>query len=241
MPARLLTQRIAWLAVAAALVGAAVYAILVGVSDKPDKDTRDPAPIIQRTYPPPAADRMSGPGVTTVGVHLAAEPYAIGDLEVAEQVRFALPVRTLTLSPPSGLAEADAGDEEPQVTQLQVEINGQPVALPRTSMVQIPMRIELDEPTTEVTLRYRLVAAAVRSSPAPAGRVLVRLAPLTSDASPVLVDLVGEGVRNLVCPDLPAKDQVCGSQRGNVWTAGPLPAEIAAVVAQLDLPSPGTS
>ncbi|WP_109505287.1 hypothetical protein [Nocardioides speluncae] len=184
---------------------------------------------------------MSGPGVTTVGVHLAAEPYATGDLEVAERVRFALPVSGLTLSPPSGLARDGAGDKEPQVTQLQVDISGQPVALPRTSLAQIPIRIELDEPTTEVTLRYRLVAAAVRSSPAPAGRVLVRLAPLISDASPVLVDLVGKGVRNLVCPELPAKDQVCGSRRGNVWTAGPLPADFAVVVAQLDLPDPGTS
>lgn len=241
MPARVLTRRIAWLAVAAALVGAAVYALLADVSDKPEKDTQETAPIIQHTGPPPAADRMSGPGVTTVGVHLAAEPYPIGDLEVAERVRFALPVSDLTLSPPTGLATAGAGDDEPQVTQLQVEINGQPVALPRTSLVQIPMRIELDEPTAEVALRYRLVAAAVRSSPAPAGRVLVRLAPLVSDASPVLVDLVGEGVRNLVCTDLPPKDQVCGSQRGSVWTAGPLPAEKAAVVAQLDLPDPGSS
>lgn len=241
MPTRVLTLRIAWLAVAAALVGAAVYALLVDVSDEKDRDPRDPAPIIQHTGPPPAADRMSGPGVTTVGVHLAAEPYPSGDLEVAERVRFALPVSALTLSPPSGLGNAGAGDEEPQVTQLQIEINGQPVALPRTSMAQIPMRVDLDESTTEVALRYRLVAAAVRSSPAPAGRALVRLAPLTSDASPVLVDLVGEGVRNLVCPELPAKDQVCGSRRGNVWTAGPLPAEFAVVVAQLDLPDPGSS
>lgn len=92
-----------------------------------------------------------------------------------------------------------------------------------------------------MTLRYRLDAAAVRSSPAPAGRVLVRLAPLTSDASPVLIDVVSEGVRNLVCPELPAKDQVCGTRRGKTWTAGPLSAEYAVVVAQLDLPDPGSS
>lgn len=241
MPVRVLIRRIAWLAVAAALVGAAVYQVLAGVSDEEDKDPQDRAPIEQHTGPPPAASRKSGPGVSEVGVHLAAEPYAIGDLEVAERVRFAKPVSVLTLHPPGGLAKAGAGDEDPQVTQLQVEVDGQPVALRRTSLVQIPMRIVLDEPATEVALRYRLVAAAVRSSPAPAGRVLVRLAPLTADASPVLVDVVSEGVRNLVCPELPAKEQVCGTQRGKMWTAGPLPAADAVVVAQLDLPDPGSS
>lgn len=241
MPARVLTQRIAWLAIAAVLAGAAVYAVLLGLPDKSDKDPKDSAPPAQHTGPPPAANRMSGPGVSTVGVHVGAEPYAVGDLEVAERVRFARPVTELTLSPPSALAKVGEGEMEPQVTQLQVEVDGQPVVLPETSLVQDSITVELGEPTTKVSLRYRLVAAAVRSNPAPAGRVLVRLDPLTEGASPVQFDVVGDGVRNLVCPSLPAKEQVCGSQRGTTWTAGPLAADKATVVAQLDLPDPGAS
>jgi hypothetical protein len=55
----------------------------------------------------------------------------------------------------------------------------------------------------------------------------------------VVVEVIGGTVRNLVCPDLPVSDQLCGRQRGTVWSTTTLPLSRSSVVAQMDLPQPG--
>ena len=92
-------------------------------------------------------------------------------------------------------------------------------------------------------MRYRVEGSTDRSQPAPVGRALVLLPrhPLRPRCRrpSVVVEVIGGTVRNLVCPDLPVSDQLCGRQRGAVWSTTPLPLSRASVVAQMDLPQPG--
>ena len=93
-------------------------------------------------------------------------------------------------------------------------------------------------------MRYRLQGEADRSQPAPVGRVLIALPPITVADTQigdpvVVVEVLGGNVRNLVCPDLPVSDQLCGRQNGRVWSTTTIPLSRSLVVAQVDLPQPG--
>lgn len=185
-----------------------------------------------------------GPGLTEPGIHVVAQPDATGDLEVLEQVRLAAPVRRLRLEPlhasGSGVSAAT-----PTVTGFQATADGAVVSgAPASPMPRSGEWLQLPAPATDISMRYRVEGAASRSQPAPAGRALVVLPPLTA-ASPeigatmVVVEVVGTHVRNLVCPDLPAAEQLCGRQQGAVWTTTAFPLGRSVVVAQVDLPAPG--
>ena len=92
-----------------------------------------------------------------------------------------------------------------------------------------------------VELRYRLLGAATVSTPSTPGRALVLLPPIAADDRlkklPVVVEVTGTGVRNLVCPGLPADDQLCGRASSSGWRTVALPPRATAVLAQLDLTS----
>jgi len=209
----------------------------------PDGATRNP-PTTAESLPGSVA--TTGPGLTEPGVHVVAEPDATGALEVVERVRTAAPVRELTLALPQASASGTAG-VTPTVSGFQADAGGLVVTdTPATPLTTAGDRLELPGPATEITMRYRLSGAADRSQPAPAGRVLIVLPPLTQPDSgvgdpSVVVEISGGTVRNLVCSDLPASDQLCGRQQGRVWSTTRLPLSRSTVVAQLDLPDPGGS
>lgn len=189
-----------------------------------------------------AGVRTAGVGLTRTGTAVSASPTPSGDLEVVERVRFAAPVTGVRLALRESPAPALAG-VRPQVRGLQIQAGAAPVVAPAAVAAAAPVVVRLPA-TRELTLRYRLGSTAVRSNPAPAGRVLLAVAPLVAPSAtsgPVVVDVFGSGVRNLVCPALPQREQTCGERRGTAWTAGPVPARDAAFVAQVDLPDPGAS
>jgi hypothetical protein len=193
---------------------------------------------------PASAAATSGPGLTEPGIHVVAQPAADGTLEVVERVRLERAVSALLLAPPRPRGGGAAG-ANPTITGFQAQAGGLVVTdAPASPLPADGERIELPVPATDITMRYRLEGSTDRSQPAPVGRVLVLLPPVTrSDPAlgdpPVVVEVVGGTVRNLVCPDLPVSDQLCGRQRGAVWSTTTLPLSRASVVAQMDLPQPG--
>ncbi len=192
----------------------------------------------------PAPVATSGPGLTEPGIHVVAQAGADGGLEVVERVRLPAAATTLAIALPrasgSGVAAA-----VPTITGFQAEAGGQVVS--DTLAAPLPDggdRLDLPVPSTDITMRYRLEGGAERSQPAPVGRALVLLPPVTAaEASlsglPVVVEVVGGTIRNLVCPDLAVAEQLCGRQQGSLWTTPSIPLGRSVVVAQVDLPPPG--
>ncbi|MEP6632442.1 MAG: hypothetical protein ABJA89_18365 [Lapillicoccus sp.] len=186
----------------------------------------------------------SGPGLTEPGIHVVAQPDAAGDLEVMERVRLVTPVRRLALArlhaSGSGVSAA-----VPAVTGFQAEADGAVVVdAPASPLPAGGDWLELPAAATDIVMRYRLEGGVSRSQPAPIGRALLVLPPITAASSelgplPVVVEVVGTQVRNLVCPELPGTEQLCGRQQGQVWTTTALPLGRSVVVAQVDLPAPG--
>ncbi len=186
----------------------------------------------------------SGPGLSEPGIHVVAQAEADGALEVLEQVRLPKPASTLTVRVPrasgSGVAAA-----APTISDFQAQAGGQVVSdTLATPMPPAGDQLALPAPSTDITMRYRLEGGAERSQPAPVGRALVLLPPVTAAEPalaglPVVVEVVGGNIRNLVCPDLDARDQLCGRQQGSLWSTAPIPFGRSLVVAQMDLPAPG--
>jgi hypothetical protein len=186
----------------------------------------------------------SGPGLTQPGIHVVAQAGADGSLEVVERVRLPKPAATVMIDVPrasgSGLAAA-----VPWITGFQAQAGGQVVTDTLASPVpESGDRLELPAPAADITMRYRLEGGATRSQPAPVGRALVLLPPVTADEPalaglPVVVEVIGGNVRNLVCPELDAPDQLCGRQQGSRWSTASIPLGRSVVVAQIDLPAPG--
>jgi hypothetical protein len=261
VPRSVVVQRTLGILVAAVL---AVFAVLVS-GRSPSPEAPDPsstlgvtpsAPATSTSSPPastpaptaastPAdAAATTGPGRTEPGIHVVAAPGVDGTLEVVERVKLGTPVSALLLAPPRPRGGGAAG-ANPTITGFQAQAGGLVVTdSPASPLPAAGERIELPAPATDITMRYRVEGSTDRSQPAPVGRVLVLLPPITrSDPAvgdpPVVVEVIGGTVRNLVCPDLPVSDQLCGRQRGAVWSTTPLPLSRASVVAQMDLPQPG--
>jgi hypothetical protein len=102
----------------------------------------------------------------------------------------------------------------------------------------------LDLPVTSgdrFELRYRLTGATVRSTPAPAGRALAAIGPLTggvADDFPVLIIVSGDTVLGLSCPLLPLSQQSCGSRNAPAQSIErELPWRLALTSVQFDVPS----
>jgi hypothetical protein len=215
----------------------------VGASDPTSGSTlTGPGPATTTSGTAPVA--TSGPGLTEPGVHVVAQAGADGGLEVLEQVRLPTTATSLAIALPRASASGVAA-ATPTISGFQAQAGGQVV----TDTLASPLpdggdRLELPAPATEITMRYRLEGGAERSQPAPVGRALVLLPPVTAaEASlsglPVVVEVVGGSVRNLVCPDLAAAEQLCGRQQGSRWTTPSIPLGRSVVIAQVDLPPPG--
>lgn len=133
---------------------------------------------------------------------------------------------------------------KPRVTDLQVSADGELVSVPSSSRVLAESSlVELPRAARAVVLRYRVQNASSRSLPGPPGRALVLLPPISTmppgASLPVVVEVRGGTVLNLLCPGLDRGHQLCGHDSGAAWYSDQLPAGRTAVVAQVDLPPPG--
>lgn len=263
MPRSVLVQRVLGLAVAVVFGAASLWALgrtpeprpvsASAISTTPSSASTSSAPTSSGTtstssagtIPPAAAPgATSGPGFSQPGIHVVAQVGADGGLEVVERVRLPKPAATLRIQVPqasgSGVAAA-----VPSITGFQAQAGGQVVTDILASPVpELGDRLALPAPATDITMRYRLEGGAERSQPAPVGRALVLLPPVTADEPalaglPVVVEVLGGNIRNLVCPELDAPDQLCGRQQGTLWSTAAIPLGRSVVVAQIDLPAPG--
>lgn len=178
-------------------------------------------------------------------MYVVARAGTDGSLEVVERVRTAVSVTVLPLRPPRSTSAPGTSGVTPTVVGLQAEAGGAVVSdVPTSPLPATGARLTLPSAAKDIVMRYRLESGADRSQPAPVGRVLIALSPITAaDASlrtlKAVVEVVGGSVRNLVCPDLPVSDQLCGRQHGTIWSTTAIPLATSAVVAQVDLPQPG--
>lgn len=187
---------------------------------------------------PTAGDRDdTGPATESTSLLMTVTPRASGMIDVVERVRTSTPVRQFLLRPPPGSL---GNGRRPLILDLTVEVDGRPVRqLPPATPTGATL-VVLRGATQEVVLRYRVGGVAKQRRPSPDTRALVTLRPLTLSAvgsSAATVEIVGVVVHNLVCPDRPPEDQLCGRNEGGRWRTVPLPVLESTVVAQVDLPA----
>jgi len=191
--------------------------------------------------PPPLGAGLAastGPGLTEVGIHVVAQPGPNGAIEVLEQLRLRSPVAVLDITAPVVAGIPGLAGAQPAVAGLRVTADGAPVILP-VGEPTTSGPVALPYPATAISLRYRLEGAIARVSPSPVGRVLMAISPIAAKGRgqlPVVVQVIGPGVRNLVCPRLGTGAQLCGREQGSVWSTPATPADLSLVVAQVDLP-----
>lgn len=253
MPRSVLLQRTLGVLIAVALAVCAVIAarrpVAVRVPEAGGTVSSAPSTtptVVTETLPGPAAAAVAttGPGLTEPGVHVVAQPASDGSLEVVEHVKVSTPVSSLPIAMPHTTSSGLAG-ATPSITGFQAQADGLVVTdMPASPLTTAGDRLQLPSAASEISMRYRLEGGLDRSQPAPVGRVLMILPPITAtDPSlgdpAVVVEVVGANVRNLVCPNLPVSDQLCGRQNGRVWSTTAIPLSRSVVVAQVDLPQPG--
>jgi len=202
----------------------------------PTATDRPPTPSARATRAP-----GTGPGLTEIGIHVIVQPDTDGDLEVVEQVLLARPVLSIGLAPPVPPAYPGVEGLTPQVVALQAESRGVPVAVGLSDPLVTREELRLG-PTTSLSLRYRLVRTSHRTEPSTLGRALAVLPAISAGDYPdlpVVIEVVGPGVRNVLCTQLTGDQRFCAVQVGQTWTTVDLTGRQVAVVAQLDLPAPG--
>jgi hypothetical protein len=193
-----------------------------------------PSPSVTPTRRPSA----QGPAITPTA-HLEAVSRPDGSFDVVETVTFRKPQNWLLVAPPQPSAGGPTmATAKPRAVNLRLTSDGRPVG---TATQEITQQLDLrfDETVQQIELHYRLTGATVRSTPAPAGRALALLAPLSRASDETLrttLTIRGAAVRNLYCPLLPPNQRLCaaseGPQRGVVSSVA---AGQAQVVVQLDL------
>ncbi|SDP64889.1 hypothetical protein SAMN04489867_3290 [Pedococcus dokdonensis] len=231
-----------WPAIGAALAVIAVLALVATVavrrldgSPTPTPVRASPAAPSTTTARPAAAD----PGRTEPGVHVQVTPRPDGTLEVVEQIRFLGASTGLQVDLPV-LKGVVSGARPPDVRIADLEVLSDGQRLPQqTDSIATGGRVLLPNAPLSVELRYRLTGAATVSKPSTPGRALVVLPPIATDDSlsklPVVVEVEGAGVRNVVCPGLATRDQLCGRRTKSGWRTITLQPDATAVLAQLDL------
>lgn len=214
------------------LAGVAGYAVIRSVGDLGDL-----VPNADGTARPAAdhsGDRARMPGLTRPGIFVSVGVTEAGRLEVSERARTGQAVDELSITPPPAL---DGAKRLPQLEDVRVTADGQPVEVPDT--VEVTTVVLLDRPATVIELRYRVVGASVRSKPATPGRATLSLRPAlatTLGDSRAVIEVHGTKVHTLVCVDLPLKRQLCGIHRNGGWRTQRLDTASSAVVALVDLP-----
>jgi len=167
---------------------------------------------------PPGLPR-SGPGADVPGAEVTAVVEQGGELVVYERLVVRPGTASVHLAQaiaqelPAGLRGAGA------VTGLQVAADGHAVT-PTTDGTG--WRVVPGAPFTQLVVRYRLARAFVRTPPAPPGRAILVLRPLTGlEASrgqdPVVVRVNDRRVGQVYCPAAP--QPLCDSGRGTLHVA----------------------
>lgn len=248
------------IAIAAPLIFVGAFFAGGWIIDKGQAPPTTPTLVENRAVPSPAASATAtdtapkssgalfvpggtvGPGLTEPGALVRATPTADGSLEVVELVRFSEPVTELSLGPPltKGLvARSRPGAIE--IADLQVQADGAVVDTGRRNLTT-GQTVQLPDAASTLRMRYRLTGSTVRSVPSTPGRALTVLPPITSPATlgslPVVVEVSGAQVTNVLCPGLGTNLQLCGRSWSQGWYSPPQRAGRTAVLAQLDLPDP---
>lgn len=230
------------LLVVAGLALASAVAVRVLVRDTTPGATALPSRASTPDGPAAATDTgRNDPGRTDPGIHVQVAPRADGTLDVVEQIRFLGASTGLEVALPEvkGVVPG-ALPTGTRITDLEVLSDGHRLPQQAASL-STGGRVLLPNAPLVVELRYRLEGAATVSTPSTPGRALVLLPPIAADDSlkrlPIVVEVSGAGVRNLICPGLDADDQLCGRKTGSGWRTTFLPPHATAVLAQLDLTS----
>ncbi|MEO7060823.1 MAG: hypothetical protein ABI083_13975 [Lapillicoccus sp.] len=203
----------------------------------PTPPPSSPGPSAAATTP----TATTGPGLTEAGIHVVAQAAADGSLEVVEQILLARPVSVIGLAAPVTPAYPGLEGLSPEVVGLQAESRGVPIAVALSDPLLTREELRFG-PTTSLSLRYHLDRATRRTEPSTLGRALTVLPAITAGDYPdlpVVIEVVGPGVRNVLCTHLPGDQQFCAVQAGQTWTTAALTGRPVAVIAQLDLPAPG--
>jgi hypothetical protein len=217
--------------VLALLVNIAAIWLVIHRSDSgPEKaDPVKPEPVLANT---------AAQAAETSEISLVVTPRASGTVSVVERVRAGDRLRLLTLRPPPSGPDDNL---RPQILGLRIEVRGKPLRKQPPTALTGSWLAALPSPARDIVLRYDLAGVTRRSRPAPDPRALLTLRPLTSTDlgdSTTVVEIAGVVVHNLVCPDLPVADQLCGRQEGDRWRTAGVPTDQSTVVAQIDLPPP---
>jgi len=180
----------------------------------------------------------SGPGIDVPGTRVRATVDRDGaGVDVVETLLLAAPgPGPLALTMP-----ALAGLGPTEVTRLGVELDGTPVAVTVTTRDGVRGWTVTPDGTgtRRAVLRYRISGALVRVAPAPAGRALALVTPLTAAVSqaagrPVVVDVIDSRVRGVACPGVQEGGSVCGSRTETGWTASVPAGATPVVLLQID-------
>lgn len=133
----------------------------------------------------------------------------------------------------------DAARAQPRIDQLSVRVDHEVVvahAVPGTTPAW-----DVDRPTSappkRMVVSYQVRGVVVPSSSSSPGRAIAVFSPLSWQAATGKATLVvlGVGIRNLYCPDLPSDQLLCGRHSGSSWTARLPTAASSPVLVQLDL------
>jgi hypothetical protein len=192
----------------------------------------DPASFAGQALP------AAGPGVTQPGILMLVSPAADGSFDVLELARLASPASVFTLRPaPVDRAGRQFASASGAATEVQVSAGDQQVVTGAT----IAAGVELPVPEgDQFELRYRLSGVTVQRTPAPAGRALAAIGPLTGGVDgdlPVLFVVSGGTVLGLSCPLLPFSEQACGSRVPPALSVQrELPWRLALTTVQFDVP-----
>ncbi|WP_426244236.1 hypothetical protein [Nocardioides sp. LHG3406-4] len=218
--------------VAATLLTVAAMALAIRASfsrDEPDPTgLPDIVPIASQAAVVKAAPRLE----------VEVVPLASGDVNVTEVLRTSKPLLALELRLPPSTSSRPLGTA-PRVLDLELDAGDVRMSVPPAGAAG-PWEVRLPEPSVVVTLTYRLVGATTHSAAAAKRRVLVHVRPLASAAGPpdasVVMEIRDVSVHNIVCPDLPVEEQLCGREDGGLWRTTTIPAAQSTVVTQIDLP-----
>jgi hypothetical protein len=228
-------SRSVWNGLLAALGAILLLTSCVGrAQPEPAPPTEGPSEEVHR------AAGGTGPGLTAPGIRLTAEPRWDGSFAMTE----AVVLRNATDTVPLTLPDVEAGlpalrGTEPLVVSFSAVADGEPVVL-APAQVDSATALPLFTAVSHLVLRYRLTGTTIRSTPSGPLRALALLAPLTATADGTLptnvVVVAGAGLRNAYCPRL--REPRCAVGAYPVLSVRPqIPAELAVVVLQLDLPA----
>ncbi|HEX6151425.1 hypothetical protein [Nocardioides sp.] len=192
----------------------------------------------------PAADQSplangptQAPGLTMPGVFLSVAVDDSGALEASERVRASKPLGELSIVPPP----AHAGGPLPQLQDVQVSADGEPVAgVART--IEVTTVVPLSEPATRIELRYRIVGAVDRDRPSMPRQATLSLRPALGpmlERAQAVVEVYGTQVGELLCVGKQKQAQDCSVDLDEGRRTRPIDAT-STVLAHVRLPEQTT-